>query len=393
MVIALAVVHPPEVSGLHTFWAARWSALRRSGVEVHLALPKNVDPPALRSIPGEYVHHVRYGRPRAASHVLSNLGYLGRLRGDSDRLAAVANQVGASTVISHGPHLLTPALLARRYPRHHLLLLHSDSAPRWTAAAMRWVRKPDQVLAETKAAEAAYCSALGVAHSSTLLPAINPQFLSDLAANEPAAARRDLQVSPDQTVVATVGIFSPRKCPEKVLDLAEALHRSGRDPGQRWAVRLIGEVATAHAAWFQRAVVDRIARLRANGVDAALVDGRNSVAALMPGIDLLVLTSQSEGMPNVCMEALAAGTPVVALALPALDEWDDKVNAVAGACVLAQVPRGDPEIGLMAHAVSRVARSAPSRDLIASGMQDVFSAEAASRQLAECISGIELRVQ
>jgi glycosyltransferase involved in cell wall biosynthesis len=108
----------------------------------------------------------------------------------------------------------------------------------------------------------------------------------------------------------------------------------------------------------------------------------------MPGVDLLVLTSASEGMPNVCMEALATGAPVVALALPALDEWDNKVNAAAGGCALTQVPRGDREIERMAHAVTRVVGSAPSRDLISSGARDIFSAEAASSRLAECISGI-----
>lgn len=174
VVTALAIVLPPEASGLHRFWAARWAALRRAGVDVHPALPKNVDPPALRSIPAEYLHRVQYGRPPTATRVLSNLEYLGRLRRDSARLAAVANRVDARTVISHGPHMLTPATLARRFSLHHLLLLHSGSGPRWTAAAVRWVRRPDQVLAETKTAEGAYAAAFGVPHPSTLLPATIP---------------------------------------------------------------------------------------------------------------------------------------------------------------------------------------------------------------------------
>lgn len=106
-------------------------------------------------------------------------------------------------------------------------------------------------------------------------------------------------MSPDETVVAAVGMFSPRKCPEKVLFLAEALHSSSQNSGQRWAVRLIGGVASAHGVWFQRVIGDRVARLRVNGVNVALVEGRDRVAALMPGVDLLVL--DSEGMPNVCM--------------------------------------------------------------------------------------------
>jgi hypothetical protein len=192
---------------------------------------------------------------------------------------------------------------------------------------MRWVRKPDQVLADTKTAEGAYASALSIGHPSTLLRMINPMFLCDLDASERAAKRRELQVRPDQTVVAAVG--------------------KGRDRG----------------------------------------------AATMPAVDLLMLTSQNEGMPNVWMEALAAGAPVVALALLALHEWDYKVSATAGGHVLSQAPRGDREMRLMADAVRRVINSAPRRDLIASGPRDVLSKETGSSQLAECVSGIEWRIR
>lgn len=43
--------------------------------------------------------------------------------------------------------------------------------------------------------------------------------------------------------------------------------------------------------------------------------GRDAVAELLRGAKLLLLTSRSEGMPNVVLEALASGTPVVATAV------------------------------------------------------------------------------
>ena len=105
-------------------------------------------------------------------------------------------------------------------------------------------------------------------------------------------------------------------------------------------------------------------------------------------VDLLVLSSDSEGMPDVCLEALATGAPVLALALPALDKWDDKINAVTGGCIHTQVPGGARKTGLMAHVGSRVVRSAPSPDVISSWARNVFSAETASSRLAKFISGI-----
>jgi len=85
-------------------------------------------------------------------------------------------------------------------------------------------------------------------------------------------------------------------------------------------------------------------------------------------------------------DIVATDAPVVALGLPALDEWDN-VNALAGGCGLAQEPRGDREIGSMDHPVNPMVCSTRSRDLISSGAWNVFSVETAFGRLAECISG------
>jgi glycosyltransferase involved in cell wall biosynthesis len=49
---------------------------------------------------------------------------------------------------------------------------------------------------------------------------------------------------------------------------------------------------------------------------------RSDVPALLGACDLLVVASTMEGFPNVVVEALAAGTPVLSTALPYLEDLD-----------------------------------------------------------------------
>ena len=63
---------------------------------------------------------------------------------------------------------------------------------------------------------------------------------------------------------------------------------------------------------------------------------RNDVAELMHAADLFVLSSHWEGMPNVVMQAMASGRPVVATAVEGIDELlTDEVSGLV-------VPRGKP---------------------------------------------------
>ncbi|RMG46665.1 MAG: glycosyltransferase, partial [Acidobacteria bacterium] len=64
---------------------------------------------------------------------------------------------------------------------------------------------------------------------------------------------------------------------------------------------------------------------------------RSDVPALLGAADALVLTSDSEGCPNVVLEALAAGTPVVAA------DVGDIRDMVAPGETGFVVPAGDPD--------------------------------------------------
>jgi glycosyltransferase involved in cell wall biosynthesis len=132
----------------------------------------------------------------------------------------------------------------------------------------------------------------------------------------------DLELPPGSVAVGFVGIFEPRK---GVLDLARAWERVAR------------AVPAAHLVLTGRGRLQRAVR-EALG-DAPRVHWlgyRSDVPRVMRALDVLVLPSLVEGAPNVVLEAMAAGRPVVATAVSGTPELvDDGRTGLL-------VPSGDP---------------------------------------------------
>lgn len=122
-----------------------------------------------------------------------------------------------------------------------------------------------------------------------------------------AAARRRLDVPEDENLLVSVGHISPRKGFQRVL---RALPRVLRDaPNTRLAI--VGgkgaeedNSAELHALVERLGLSDRVAFVGARPLD--------EVALWMAASDVFVLASDFEGCPNVILEALACGRPVVA---------------------------------------------------------------------------------
>jgi glycosyltransferase involved in cell wall biosynthesis len=116
-------------------------------------------------------------------------------------------------------------------------------------------------------------------------------------APEPAAARRALGL-PAGPIVTFVGRLAAVKRPERFVDLAMAVARS--HPDACFAIAGDGELA------------DEVrARARPLGRRMVFLGWRGDVETVYSASDVVVLTSDNEGMPVSLIEAAASGTPAV----------------------------------------------------------------------------------
>ena len=117
--------------------------------------------------------------------------------------------------------------------------------------------------------------------------------------------RREFFQRPDLKVACHVGRIRPAK--DHLLALQVARHLHGMDP--TWRVLFIGD-AFARAGTYPKRV-EEAARDLVNAGVVAFAGLRNDARALMAAANVLFSTSVYEGFPNVVLEAMAAGTPVV----------------------------------------------------------------------------------
>ena len=106
-------------------------------------------------------------------------------------------------------------------------------------------------------------------------------------------------------IACLVGTITPRKDQLLALDTAAALHR--RDPS--WRFLFVGGQRRDSEA-YQQAVQARFRELQLENVCRFTSERTDSIAHIAAS-DVLFSTSLFEGFPNVVLEAMACGTPVV----------------------------------------------------------------------------------
>lgn len=143
------------------------------------------------------------------------------------------------------------------------------------------------------------------------LPALDERVtLRNGPAPDATAAR------PHRTVVL-VGSFSEAKDQLLALEVARCLH--ALDPS--WRMWLVGEsfgdrldyasAITSDSVRYLERVRNRLRELNLAGV-VTLTGQRPDAIEIIAGAEVLLSTSRREGSPNVVLEAMAVGTPVVA---------------------------------------------------------------------------------
>jgi glycosyltransferase involved in cell wall biosynthesis len=202
--------------------------------------------------------------------------------------------------------------------------------------------------------------------------ALLPIVVSTVEEHDVGRARVE-RARPDDgpLVVLSVGRLDPEKNP---LMLAEVLGRLRAGDG-RWRLEVCGEGSLGDA------LVDALATVGAQ--EHAELHGFLPLAELhrrYREADVLVHVSWTEGVPQVILEAFAAGLPVVATDVGGVAE------VVAGAALV--VPPGDPDA--MADAVRRLAGDeALRRRLVRRGLEVArrHAGAAERRRVAELLAG------
>lgn len=196
-------------------------------------------------------------------------------------------------------------LLRRFWPMKLVTTVHG-----WTRESLRtrlyyhvdnWcLNKYDQVIAVSRDLEG-HCWERGVAEDRlTYIPnAIEPEEYSRALA--PEAARRALGVAADRFVIGTVGRLSVEKgVSRSVYCLAQV-----RKAFPNVELHLVGDGP-------ERAKIEGLARELGVAEAVRFWGWQARVKPFYEVMDLLLLPSHTEGLPNVVLEAMAMGVPVAA---------------------------------------------------------------------------------
>jgi glycosyltransferase involved in cell wall biosynthesis len=150
--------------------------------------------------------------------------------------------------------------------------------------------------------EHAHAVAIGISRAKLrFIPnGVAPPPAGDIATQR-SACRREWGLRADEVCSGFAGRFTPVKAPEVMLDSFAAFLRRSRAPAR---LAMVGDGPLAASLRRQAAAL---------GITSHVIWlGAQDARPLMPGFDILALTSKSEGHPLVVLEAMARGLPIVA---------------------------------------------------------------------------------
>ncbi|MBN1311282.1 MAG: glycosyltransferase [Anaerolineae bacterium] len=113
--------------------------------------------------------------------------------------------------------------------------------------------------------------------------------------------RSSLRLPENGPLIGTVGRFDPQKDYRTWLQMAS--HVQASLPGARFVIVGDGEFRRAIEAWIVELGLEN---------NVMLLGSRPDIENIMPVFDVFVLSSRYEGLPNVILEAMSCGVPVVA---------------------------------------------------------------------------------
>jgi glycosyltransferase involved in cell wall biosynthesis len=215
---------------------------------------------------------------------------------------------------------------------------------RWSLRAPKQVVTVSQAFASQLAAKGVRPEKIAVLHNAIEVQSARREASPrDLAANK---AR--LGVPPGDRLVLAVGRLSKEKAHADLVSAIGRLHQS--HPERRLQLIVLGEGT-------ERKYLENCVRSAGLEQLVKLPGHASDVQAYYQAADVVAISSVSEGSPNVLLEAMAAGVPVVATAVGGIPEIvKDREHALL-------VPPRDPEA--MADAIHFLLTDASSAEKMA----------------------------
>jgi glycosyltransferase involved in cell wall biosynthesis len=220
-------------------------------------------------------------------------------------------------VLAHGGSAVKATSLLPRSTRPLLIWQRILGFPPaiWKPAQRRWwrfiLRRIDVIVAMTPEIEDE-SRRLGFTGPIWEIGAYNtrsPQRFVGVDRTEATARlRREVGVDDDVPLLGLVGHLVDQKRPERALDVLELI----LSQSQRAHLVVAGDGPL-------RTRVVREIRERGLGAHVSLIGHRSDVEQVYGGLDVLLLTSDDEGIPGVAVEAQMSGCPVVTFPLGGVD--------------------------------------------------------------------------
>ena len=275
---------------------------------------------------GELRRAIREFAPEVVHTHSSKAGILGRLAAHRERVPVVVHSIHG---YGFGDHQATPVRAA--------FLAVERLAARWTTAFI--------AVSQENLEQGLRLGLFEPEQVSLIRSGIDLGAFRNAAGGE--EVRRELGIGRDAPLVLQVSCLKPQKAPERFVALAAAL--APRFPDAHFL--LVGDGELRERLEAQRRAAGLEERLHLPG-------WRRDIPAVLDAATVVTLTSRFEGLPRAAVEALAAGTPVVAMAVDGVREVvRDGVDGFT-------VPAGD--VGALVERVAQVLADPARRAALAS---------------------------
>jgi glycosyltransferase involved in cell wall biosynthesis len=230
-------------------------------------------------------------------------------------LAGLLRTWDPDVVQAHGGEPLKYAVLAGRRRWHRLCYRRIGSAHPWTTFGARrlaygaLMRRAARVIALSEAIREETVRRFGVPPDRvvTIPNGVEPERIRSRRAR--AETRASLGLPADGLVIVSVGALTWEKNPVAAVEAAGPVLRSM----PRAAMLILGEGPL-------RAATQEAVRRLGLGDRVLVLGYRSDVADVMAAGDLLLLTSRTEGVPGVAIEAGMAGLPAVGYAVGGVED-------------------------------------------------------------------------